>query len=91
MTTESELAVVRRAYAKLIMATVCIADGWVKEAFATIRREEFLGPGPWPVLRRVGYVNTPDADPVYLYDDVLIGIDPERGLNNGMPSLTMRR
>jgi hypothetical protein len=69
MTTESELTAVRRTYAKLIMATVCIADSWVEEAFATVRREEFLGPGPWPVLRRVGYVNTPDADPVYLYDD----------------------
>jgi protein-L-isoaspartate(D-aspartate) O-methyltransferase len=86
MTTESELTVVRCAYAKLIMATVCIADARVEEAFATVRREEFLGPGPWPVLRRVGYVNTPDSDPIYLYDDVLIGIDPERGLNNGMPS-----
>jgi len=86
MNNESELAVVRRAYAKLIMATVCIADPRVEEAFATVRREDYLGPGPWPILRRGGYVNTPDADPVYVYDDVLVGIHPERGLNNGMPS-----
>jgi protein-L-isoaspartate O-methyltransferase len=86
MNNESELAVVRRAYAKLIMATVCIADARVEEAFATVRREDYLGPGPWPILRRLGYVDTPDADPVYVYDDILIGIDPERGLNNGMPS-----
>src|SRR5262245_30403394 len=86
MYDESELAVVRRAYAKLIMATVCIEDARVEEAFATIRREDYLGPGPWPILRSAGYVNTADADPVYLYDDVLIGLHPERGLNNGMPS-----
>jgi protein-L-isoaspartate(D-aspartate) O-methyltransferase len=86
MNKESELAVVRRSYAKLIMAAVCVADARVEEAFATVRREDYLGLGPWPILRRAGYVNTPDADPVYLYDDVLIGITPERGLNNGMPS-----
>jgi protein-L-isoaspartate(D-aspartate) O-methyltransferase len=86
MDKESELAAVRRAYAKLIMAEVCVADARVEEAFATVRREDYLGPGPWPVLRRAGYVNTPDADPVYLYGDVLIGIIPKRRLNSGMPS-----
>ncbi len=29
---------------------------------------------------------TPDADPAWLYTDSLIGIVPERGLNNGQPS-----
>ena len=29
---------------------------------------------------------SPTNDPVYLYADVLIGIDPQRGLNNGQPS-----
>jgi protein-L-isoaspartate(D-aspartate) O-methyltransferase len=33
------------------------------------------------------YVTTPDADPVYLYTDDLVGILPERRLNNGQPSL----
>jgi len=32
-------------------------------------------------------VLTPDADPVYLYTNDLIGILPERHLNNGQPSL----
>ena len=30
---------------------------------------------------------TPSADPIYLYADTLIGILPERGINNGQPSL----
>jgi protein-L-isoaspartate(D-aspartate) O-methyltransferase len=51
-------------------------------------REDFLGPGPWPILRWFrGYVPTPSADPVYLYTDDVIGILPQRNLNNGQPSL----
>ena len=30
---------------------------------------------------------TPDADPIYLYTDDVIGILPKRNLNNGQPSL----
>jgi protein-L-isoaspartate(D-aspartate) O-methyltransferase len=32
------------------------------------------------------YVLTSDDDPRWLYHDVLVAIDPERGLNNGLPS-----
>ena len=81
-----ELAVIRRAYAKQVLASVSVDDQRVEDAFATVPREDFLGPGPWPILRRRGYVTTPDDDPTYLYSDVLVGILPERGLNNGMPS-----
>jgi protein-L-isoaspartate(D-aspartate) O-methyltransferase len=31
--------------------------------------------------------NTPDANPTHLYTDDLIGIAPERGINNGQPRL----
>src|SRR6202040_3278591 len=34
-----------------------------------------------------GYRATPDADPIYLYTDDVIGILPKRNLNNGQPSL----
>jgi protein-L-isoaspartate(D-aspartate) O-methyltransferase len=40
------------------------------------------------MLRRFGgYATTPEADPVYLYTDDLVGILPERRINNGQPSL----
>ena|ERR1700758_4016577 len=40
-------------------------------------REDFLGPGPWQIVRwGGGYRATPDADPVYLYTDDVIGILP---------------
>jgi protein-L-isoaspartate(D-aspartate) O-methyltransferase len=86
MDQAARLAIVRAAYAKQVLASVGISDGSVETAFAAVERERYLGPGPWPILRFSGYVPTPDADPVYLYDDVLVGILPERGLNNGMPS-----
>jgi protein-L-isoaspartate(D-aspartate) O-methyltransferase len=86
MNHEQELVVFRRSFAKQVLASVKVSDARVEAAFAAIARERFLGPGPWPILGASGYTPTPDADPVYLYCDVLIGIVPERGLNNGMPS-----
>lgn len=86
MDREQELAIVRRAYAKQVLAWVSTIDRRVEAAFATVPRERFLAPGPWPIMRYGVYVPTPDADPVYVYDDVLIGIVPDRSLNNGAPS-----
>lgn len=83
----SELAIVRRAYAKQIMARAMLDDGRIESAFAEVRREDFLGPGPWSIIGWLGdYVLTPSADPVYVYVDMIVGIVPERKLNNGQPS-----
>lgn len=57
-------------------------------AFATVPRENFVGPGPWQVLRppvEDGYSETPDDDPIHLYDTVLVALDPQRKLSNGEP------
>lgn len=81
-----ELAIVRRAYAKQIMVPLDAAHPRVEAAFAAVRREAFLGPGPWPILHSRRYVTTPDDDPVYLYQDLLVGLIQERRLNNGQPS-----
>jgi protein-L-isoaspartate(D-aspartate) O-methyltransferase len=51
MDREEELAIVRRAYAKQLLAAVRINDGRVEAAFAAVKRERYLGPGPWPILR----------------------------------------
>lgn len=85
---QEELAIVRRAYAKHVLANAEVEDARVEAAFAAVRREHFLGAGPWPMLRWPHrYVPTPSDDPVYLYQDALVGIIPERGLNNGQPWL----
>ena len=68
----------------------------IEAAFAAVPREPFAGPGPWSILvidqwnnSRNGssYVQTPDDDPAFLYQDVLVALDPSRGINIGQPSL----
>jgi protein-L-isoaspartate(D-aspartate) O-methyltransferase len=88
MDRDTELEIVRRAYAMQIMASFGVADRRIEAAFASVKREDFLGRGPWQISRwGRGYVPTPSRNPVYLYDDVVVGIIPERNLNNGQPSL----
>jgi protein-L-isoaspartate(D-aspartate) O-methyltransferase len=88
LSTETELQIIRRAYAKQILSKADVADDRLEAAFANVRREDFLPPGPWPIFRRTGiYRTTPSADPVYLYTDDLVGISPERQINNGQPAL----
>src|ERR1700716_2469572 len=89
MDRQVELSIIRAAYAKQILAAAWVVDNArLEAALSATRREDFLGAGPWWILRRFrDYVTTPDADPVYLYTDDLIGILPERRINNGQPSL----
>src|SRR5712664_31145 len=87
MQREQELAVVRRAYSKQILAQAQVDNSRLEQAFAEVHREDFLGPGPWVIPRWFGeYVPTPSADPVYLYIDNVVPIIAERHLNNGQPS-----
>jgi protein-L-isoaspartate(D-aspartate) O-methyltransferase len=86
--SQTELAIVRRAYAKQTLAAAGINDPRIQAAFAAVPREDFLGPGPWHIFRIPGsYVPTDDADPVLLYVNEVVGLVPERGINNGQPSL----
>jgi len=85
---QRELDIVRRAFAKQVMAAAGADHAGVEAGFATVRREDFLGPGPWRVLRwGRGYMPTPSGDPVYLQTDDVVAILPERHINNGQPSL----
>lgn len=88
-TAEPELQAVRRAYSQRTLAGAKVVDERLQSAFASVRREDFLLPGPWPILQLQDgtYRNTSDANPAYLYTDDLIGIAPERGINNGQPRL----
>ena len=69
---DAELAIIRRAYAKQVMAAARASEPRVEAAFAAVKREAFLGPGRWPVFRWfAGYTPTPDDDPVHLYSEAL--------------------
>lgn len=84
--SDSELSILRRAYARRVYFMSGADDPRLEGALAEVRREDFLGPGPWDLPVGVGYRRTPDADLAWLYQDALVGIRPEKGLNNGMPS-----
>lgn len=93
MTPVDTIEQARRRYAEELRFTAKVGSRAVVEAFATVPRERFLGPGPWRVLSPMAlaeYWTTEDADPRHLYHDVLIAIDETRRLNNGQPSLWAR-
>jgi protein-L-isoaspartate(D-aspartate) O-methyltransferase len=91
MTSET-IRTARRFYAEELRFAAHVTDPAVIAAFATVPRERFLGPGPWQVFDMTAraYWPTPDADPRHLYHNILIGIDPARGLNNGQPEFWAR-
>lgn len=81
----ADLAALRRRYAEMITAALPGADPRIREAFAKIPREDFLGPPPWNV--RGAFRPLRATDPAELYHDVLVALDEDKGLNNGSPSL----
>lgn len=87
MDSGDKLAIVRAAYAKQVLSAVSVDDPRIEAAFARVPREDYMGPGPWPIVRgyRV-YEASPSSDPVHLYRDNLVGLAPEREINNGLPS-----
>ena len=56
-------------------------------AFELVRREAFVGPGPWHINVYQRTVQTPSADPAFLYQNVLVRLDAAKGINNGEPFL----
>lgn len=75
----------RTSYASQIMRLAGVADARIERAFAQVVREAFLPPPPWTAISMGAALVTRDlAD---IYDNVLVAIDPERGINNGEPAL----
>ena len=85
--TGRNLPEARRAFALAMARQSGRADPRYEQAFEAIRREDFLPPGPWRILRERDYIETPDDDPIHLYDNVLVALDAARGINNGEPFL----
>lgn len=89
-TTADPVALARQAYAEELRFVADVRTKAVVEAFATVPRERFVGPGPWRIrspLDRAEYWTTDNADPRHVYNDVLIALDEARGTNSGQPSL----
>ena len=83
---------IRMEYARAVAETANLRSSALREAFARVPREAFLGAGPWFILKWESgsdlprYTSTPNAEPEHLYRDVLVAIDSSRQLNNGQPS-----
>lgn len=80
----------RAFYANYIVRSEGSQNEALVAAFSSIARERFMGKGPWPIFIGSGYLPTISNDPRLLYQDVLVGLAPERGINNGQPSLHAR-
>jgi protein-L-isoaspartate(D-aspartate) O-methyltransferase len=80
----------RDFYARLVVGLGGTSNRRLMAAFAAVERERFLGRGPWHVWAGDGYIQTATSDPRWLYQDILVGIAKDRGINNGQPSLHAR-
>ena len=77
----TDLDAARWRYAEAIGKRERIASAPLLRALATVPRERFLKTGPWRVRSdgAQAYRLTASADPLDLYDDVLVAIDARRG------------
>ena len=77
----------RLFYASLVCAAAKVSDPRIEQAFRAVKREPFVGPGPWRItLGGHPYVMTPNDDPSFIYQNSLVALDGAQGLNIGMPS-----
>jgi protein-L-isoaspartate(D-aspartate) O-methyltransferase len=85
------LTMQRRFYAEEAQAICNLRSPSLVEALATVRREDFLQPGPWLIRGEGDFSGPPretqDADPRHVYHNVSIAIDAGRQLFNGAPGV----
>jgi protein-L-isoaspartate(D-aspartate) O-methyltransferase len=85
--SKSSLDEIRSFYATMMAVASGSADPRFERAFELVQREAFVGPGPWRINIYQRGVETPSADPVFLYQNVLVNLDSAKGINNGEPFL----
>jgi protein-L-isoaspartate(D-aspartate) O-methyltransferase len=78
---------IRGFFATMMAVASGSTDPRFERAFELVRREAFVGPGPWHISIYQRTVETPSADPVFLYQNVLVKLDAAKGINNGEPFL----
>lgn len=78
---------IRGFFATMMAVASGSTDPRFERVFELVRREAFVGPGPWHINVYQRTVETPSADPVFLYQNVLVRLDAAKGINNGEPFL----
>jgi len=77
----------RTFFASFVARSARAHDPRIERAFAAVMREPFVGSGPWSInIPGVGYLQTPNDDIAFIYQDTLVALDPARGINIGQPS-----
>lgn len=79
----------RAEFAESLRVLADVRSEALVRAFGRVPRERYIGPGPWKILvppDLLTYLDTPDDDPRRLCANVLVALDPARGLNNGEPA-----
>jgi protein-L-isoaspartate(D-aspartate) O-methyltransferase len=82
--TMTDLPALRRAYARKVADIAGVNFPELECAYASVPREQFLGPPPWKIFGASG--NTETSNIAAIYENVLVSLIPERRLNNGEPS-----
>jgi protein-L-isoaspartate(D-aspartate) O-methyltransferase len=77
----------RTLYARMMAAASGSSDPRLERIFELVPREAFLPPGPWHIMVERRIVETPSADPAHLYQNALVVLDRQKGINNGEPFL----
>jgi protein-L-isoaspartate(D-aspartate) O-methyltransferase len=92
MSGQTRAAEARRWFAEDLRVSCNVRSPLVVDAFAAIPRERFLGPGPWTMRGAIegGAYSSGGDDPVLVYHNVAIAIDPSRDLYNGHPGTIAR-
>ena len=86
----ASLSEIRCFFARQLALVSNSDDPRLERVFASVRRENFLPPGPWRIGRigpRDTGLWTPSADPAYVYQNCLIALDEAKAINNGEPFL----
>jgi protein-L-isoaspartate(D-aspartate) O-methyltransferase len=78
---------IRAFHARMMANASNSSDERLERIFELVPREAFMGHGPWQIKANRRYVETPSADPAYLYQNVLVALDASKGINNGEPFL----
>jgi protein-L-isoaspartate(D-aspartate) O-methyltransferase len=85
--SKAGLEQIRGFFATMMAVASGSADPRFERAFELVLREAFVGPGPWHIGVYQRTVETPSADPAFLYQNVLVRLDAAKGINNGEPFL----
>ena len=78
---------IRGFYAKLMAGASRSRDPRLERISSSYLARHSCRGGPRKIMVGDSYVDTPSADPIYLYQNARVALDAEKGINNGEPFL----